>query len=153
MVDFIVGGVTAAFDAIIRFVSSFMPGYFLVVGVLMSICGLVMLKRRLTVLFFGVRTRGEIARWERQRDSENPDHYFYFPYIRYFDADNVSREMRVDMGYNSEKFAVGHPYDVRFDARNPARAYAANPVILLIAPVIVLAMGLLCIWIVFVQIR
>lgn len=129
------------------------PVYLLVVGVVMTLGGLAMVRRRLVTLLFGVRVRGQIIRWERQRDSDNPQTFFYFPHIGYRDLDGVAHEMRIDAGSSREKYPIGHPYDVRYNRTNPARAYAANPFTMLLGPVLVFAMGLFCFWIVLFEMR
>ena len=84
---------------------------------------------------------GDDVRWERQRDSEDPNVFHYFPHVRFVDGQARQHEMRVDMGYRREKYPVGHPFAVRYNPKDPRRAYAANPLIMLVGPVMLVVLG------------
>jgi hypothetical protein len=115
--------------------------YLAIVGVLCAGGGLWLLWRRLAILPRAVRTAGTIVRWERQRDSEYPNVFHYFPHVRFTDRMGREHEMRVDVGYNREVHPVGHSLDVRYDPNDPRRAYSASLAVMLAGPVLLTVMG------------
>lgn len=117
------------------------PYYLCGVGATFLAGGLWLCWRRLAILPRAVRTTGTIVRWERQRDSEDPNVFHYFPHVRFADGQARQHEMRVDMGYTHEKYAVGHPFAVRYDPNDPRRAYAANVLVMLVGPLMLAVLG------------
>ena len=118
-----------------------MAYYMIVVGALLLAGGLWLTARRLAILPRAVRTRGRIESWEAQADSDHPGTFHYFPHVRFTDRRGIAHVMRVDMGYASEKWPLGHRFDVRYDPKDPTRAYAADPVTMLIGPLALAALG------------
>src|SRR5262245_34579345 len=119
------------------------PYYLNGVGALCFCGGLWLLWRRLSMLPRSVRTMGSIARWERQRDHEDPNRFHYFPGVAFSDGHGRSHEMRIDLGFSSEKYPPGHPYAVRYDPKDPKRAYSANLMVMLIGPLVLALLGIL----------
>ena len=107
--------------------------------------------RRLVLLSCGVRVRGAIEAWERQRDIDNPETFHFFPLVRYVDASGASRTMRVDRGFSSEKYPVGHPWEIRYDRLRPERACEASPFWMFAGAAAMLAMGFAALWIALVD--
>lgn len=120
---------------------SIMPAYFVGVGALCLAAAAWLFARRLGVVIRGRRARGTIVSWERQRDTDHPGSFHYFPHVRYLDNLGKWRETRIDMGFSSERWPVGATFIVRFDPRNPGNCYAANPLILFAGPVAFAVLG------------
>lgn len=123
-----------------------MPYYFAIAGAVCLVFGSVMLWRRLMTLARGRVVTGQIVRWEKIADSETPGTYFYHAHIAFADADGMQHTMRLDHGHSSEKYPLGHPYRVRFDPANPARAYPANPFVMLAGTAVILTLGVVGIY-------
>jgi Protein of unknown function (DUF3592) len=117
------------------------PYYLCGVGALCIVGGLWLFWRRLAILPRALRTTGTIMRWERQRDSEFPNTFHYFPHVRFVDGLGREHDMRIDIGYSSEKYPIGHPYAIRYDPKDPRRAYAANLLMMLIGPLMLAVLG------------
>jgi hypothetical protein len=120
--------------------------FFLITGLIAILGGAWMLFRRLPVLWKGQRIDGVVESWERRRDAEFPDSFHYFPHVRFEDTKGQRHTVRIDRGYNSEKFPVGAPYPIRFDPVNPSRAYAAHPGNMLAGAILLIVLGVAAIY-------
>jgi Protein of unknown function (DUF3592) len=118
-----------------------MPYYMCAIGTALLAAGLWLLVRRLAILPRAHRVRGRIVRWEARRDHDSPNAFHYFPHVHFVDRRGVAHEMRVDIGYATEKWPIGHAFEVRYDPTDPSRAYPAKLGQMLVGPLAIVVLG------------
>ncbi|NCC21314.1 MAG: DUF3592 domain-containing protein [Alphaproteobacteria bacterium] len=69
----------------------------------------------------GQSVQGQVVGYEESYDSESGTSYY--PVVTFFDTQGTRRELRGNMGGNSQKFEIGETVPVVFEVRDPEHFY------------------------------
>jgi hypothetical protein len=115
--------------------------YFAVVGIALSILGIVLLYRRLRLLKRSSFATGKLVSYLVKSGSE-PYQKYYHPIVTFQDSRGNDHTFTSVAGYDFEKYPQGKDLRIRYDASNPDDAFIDSFLHFWSAPFAVILLGI-----------